>query len=222
MLQPLRSLFRARTEQSNTPLRLVVGLGNPGPEYARNRHNIGFLAVDAIAERYGARTFRRRHNGLVAEARIGGGRVLILKPMTYMNESGRAVGEAARFYRIGVADVTVFHDEIDLPVGRLRVRVGGGIAGHNGLRSIRAHIGDGFRRVRIGVGRPEGSGSVTKHVLGDFGKQDSEWRDQLLSRICEHVPRLLEGENDRFASLVAQPRKESRTLRDSGRRVETE
>src|SRR5947207_3734261 len=151
---------------------LLVGLGNPGSRYAGNRHNIGFMAVDAIAKRHGIVPWRRRFQGVAVEGPLGGQRVLLLLPGTYMNESGRAVAEAANFYKLDLADIVVFHDEIDLAPGKVRVKTGGGVAGHNGLRSIAAHIGNDYRRGRIGVGHPGVKSLVEVYVLSDFAKNE--------------------------------------------------
>ncbi|MGZ5897244.1 MAG: aminoacyl-tRNA hydrolase, partial [Xanthobacteraceae bacterium] len=151
-------------------MRLLVGLGNPGARYAGNRHNIGFMAVDAIARRHGLPPWRRRFQGVATEGAIGGEKVFLLLPGTFMNESGRAVAEAANFYKLGMNNITVFHDEIDLPPAKVRVKAGGGIAGHNGLRSISSHIGNDYRRVRIGVGHPGVKDLVHAYVLNDFAK----------------------------------------------------
>src|SRR6266850_5136509 len=163
---------------------LFVGLGNPGANYAGNRHNVGFMVVDAIARRHGFPPWRRRFQGVATEGTIPAGagtgeRVLLLLPGTYMNESGRAVAEAAHFYKLGLGDIVVFHDEIDLPPAKVRVKTGGGIAGHNGLRSISAHIGNDYRRVRIGVGHPGVKELVHAHVLNDFAPSEREWVDAL-------------------------------------------
>lgn len=182
---------------------LAVGLGNPGPKYAANRHNIGFMAVDAIARRHGFGPFRARFQGEIAEGTAGGRRVLILKPLTYMNESGRAVAAAARFYKIPPGDIVVFHDELDLAAGKVRVKDGGGHAGHNGLRSMHAHLGPGFRRVRLGIGHPGDKQQVIGHVLKDFGKADAAWLDPLLDAIAEQFPALAAGDASTFMSKVA-------------------
>jgi len=183
---------------------LLVGLGNPGAEYAGNRHNIGFMAVDAIARRWGLPAFRARFRGEMAAGEVAGRAVLALKPLTFMNDSGKSVGEAARFYKIPPADVVVFHDELDLPGGRLRVKRGGGAAGHNGLRSIDAHMGADYWRVRLGIGHPGDRRRVLGHVLNDFDAADREWLDPLLERIGEFLPVLVAGEHEAFASRVAQ------------------
>lgn len=185
-------------------MKLLVGLGNPGSKYERNRHNVGFLAVDRIAGRHGFPAYRKRFQGLVSEGRIGRERVLILKPQTYMNESGRSVGEAARFLKIDVADIVVVYDEIDLAPGKLKVKVGGGNAGHNGLRSISAHLGNDYSRVRIGVGHPGRKELVSGYVLHDFAKADQEWLDPLLDAIAQTAGWLAEGDLARFTAEVAR------------------
>jgi peptidyl-tRNA hydrolase, PTH1 family len=181
---------------------LLVGLGNPGARYVGNRHNIGFLTLQAIAERHGIGPWRRRFAGVACEGSIAGERVLLLLPGTYMNESGRAVAEAAQFYKLATGDVTVFHDEIELPPGKVRVKVGGGIAGHNGLRSITAHIGNDYRRVRIGVGHPGAKDLVEHYVLGDFAKSERAWVDALIAIIADHVDLLVRGQDASFANKV--------------------
>jgi len=190
-------------------MKLFVGLGNPGDKYARHRHNIGFMAVDRIAERHGFSPWRRRFQGETAEGTIGGERVLLLKPMTYMNESGRAVGEAARFFKIDLQDVVGFHDELDLAPGRVKVKVGGGNAGHNGLRSISAHLGNDFVRVRIGIGHPGSKDAVIPYVLHDFAKADQEWLDPLLDAIANASGRLASGDTQRFLTDVARAMQEA-------------
>lgn len=184
-------------------MQLFVGLGNPGSRYAGNRHNIGFMAVDAIVRRHSFSAERTRFQGLVSEGQLDGEKVLALKPMTFMNESGRAVGEAVRFYRLDPGQVVVFHDELDLEPGRLRVKRGGGLAGHNGLRSIEAHIGNDFRRVRLGIGHPGHKDRVLGYVLKDFAKSDAEWLEPMLSAIAEAAPLLAAGQDSKFASKVA-------------------
>ncbi|HEU0018312.1 MAG TPA: aminoacyl-tRNA hydrolase, partial [Methyloceanibacter sp.] len=161
-------------------MKLFVGLGNPGAEYAFNRHNVGFMAADAIASEHGFPAWRKRFSGLTAEGKLGREQVLLLKPQTYMNESGRSVGEAARFYKLGLDEVIVFHDELDLVPGKVRVKTGGGSAGHNGLRSITAHLGNDYVRVRIGIGHPGSKELVTNWVLQNFVKSDREWLEPLL------------------------------------------
>jgi PTH1 family peptidyl-tRNA hydrolase len=183
-------------------MRLFVGLGNPGSEYARHRHNVGYRAADAIARAHAASPWRRRFHGLTAEATIAGEKVLILKPETYMNDSGRSVAEAQRFFKIPLSDVTVFYDELDLPPMKIRVKMGGGNAGHNGLRSISAHCGNDYRRVRIGIGHPGHKALVTRHVLGDFAKADEPWVDDLARAIADNAGLLAEGEDASFQNRV--------------------
>ena len=181
---------------------LLVGLGNPGARYAGNRHNIGFLAVQEIAKRHGIGPWRRRFAGLACEGPLGGVRTLLLLPGTFMNESGRAVAEAAHFYKLSPADVTVVHDEIDLPPGKVRVKIGGGIAGHNGLRSISEHIGNDYRRVRIGVGHPGDKDMVQHYVLSDFAKSDRDWVKALIAIIGEDAELLARGQDASFQNKV--------------------
>ncbi|NAZ35966.1 aminoacyl-tRNA hydrolase [Rubellimicrobium sp. CFH 75288] len=184
-------------------MKLWVGLGNPGPRHAGNRHNIGFMALDRIAEAHGIGPWRSRFQGLVADGVIGGERVLLLKPQTFMNLSGQSVAEAARFHRIAPAEIVVFHDEIDLPPGRLKVKDGGGHAGHNGLRSIQAHLGPDFRRVRLGVGHPGHKDAVAGYVLHDFAKAEAGWLDDLLRGIADGAPDLARGDGTAFLNRVA-------------------
>src|SRR3954464_15171117 len=183
-------------------MRLFVGLGNPGPKFARNRHNVGFMAVDEIARRHGFAPWRRRFQGETSEGTLGTERVILLKPMTYMNESGRSVQEAASFFKIAPGDVTVFHDELELPPGKIRVKIGGGIAGHNGLRSISAHVGNEYRRVRIGVGHPGVKELVHAHVLGDFAKSERAWVETLCDVIADNSELLAQGKDSSFQNKV--------------------
>jgi len=183
---------------------LCVGLGNPGSRYAGNRHNIGFMALDAIARRHGFPPARRRFQGAVAEGRIAGERIALLWPMTYMNESGRAVGEALRFYKLAPADAVVLHDELDLAPGKLRVKTGGGHAGHNGLRSIVAHIGAEFVRVRLGIGHPGDKDAVTPYVLSDFAKAERDWVEALCAAVGDSADHLAARDWPRFMSEVAR------------------
>ncbi len=184
-------------------MRLLVGLGNPGPRHAGNRHNIGFMAVDEVVRRHSFGSWRARFQGHVAEGRIGQHKVLALKPDTFMNESGRAVGAAARFYKLDPAAVTVLYDEIDLREGKIKVKLDGGHAGHNGLRSIDAHIGKGYWRVRLGIGHPGIKDLVHAHVLHDFAKTEHGWLVPLLDAVSEELPRLLDGDDSGFMSRVA-------------------
>ena len=182
---------------------LFVGLGNPGADYARNRHNIGFMAVDAIVRRHGFSPWRAKFHGEICEGAVGAEKVVALKPMTYMNDSGRAVAAACQFYKIEPKDVVVFHDELDLDPGRLRLKIGGGHAGHNGLRSIQAHIGADFRRVRLGIGHPGAKERVTGHVLGDFAKVDRDWLEPLLDDVADASPLLVAGDDTGFMNRIA-------------------
>lgn len=182
---------------------LLVGLGNPGAKYERNRHNVGFMAADAIVRRHSFSPPRARFQGLVSEGTFGGEKAIVLKPTTYMNESGRAVGEAMRFYKLTPADVVVFYDELDLEPGKIRMKTGGGAAGHNGIRSIAAHIGPDFRRVRIGIGHPGAKDRVLGYVLGDFSKAEtSDWVELMLDAMADAAPLLAEGKDATFANKV--------------------
>jgi len=183
-------------------LYLLAGLGNPGPKYAGNRHNIGFMAVNEIVRRHGFAAWRKRFQGEAAEGTLAGEKVLALKPMTYMNDSGRAVGEALRFYDINPANLIVLYDEIDLVEGKLRVKLGGGAAGHNGIRSIIAHASPYFQRVRLGIGHPGEKGLVHPHVLSDFAKADKVWLDPLINAVAEHIGLLINGEEGAFQNKV--------------------
>lgn len=183
-------------------MRLLVGLGNPGPKYAKNRHNIGFLALDEIARVHRASPFRRRFQGEAAEVNLGPERAILLKPLTYMNESGRAVGEAQRFYKIALADVIVFHDELDLAPGKLRMKLGGGNAGHNGLRSITAHCGNEYRRARLGIGHPGDKAQVHAYVLNDFAKSEEPWVEDLCRAIADDAALVAAGEDARFQNKI--------------------
>jgi peptidyl-tRNA hydrolase, PTH1 family len=190
-------------------MKLFVGLGNPGSEYARHRHNVGFLALDRIAERHGFSPWKKRFHGLTCEGAIASKRVVLLKPQTYMNDSGRSVGEACRYLKIAEADLYVFHDELDLAPGKLKVKTGGGNAGHNGLRSISAHLSNEYVRVRIGIGHPGSKDLVTIHVLHDFAKADAAWLDPLLDAIADAAGRLAGGDEARFLTDVARTLKGS-------------
>ncbi len=182
---------------------LFVGLGNPGADYARNRHNIGFMAADAIVRRHGFSPWRAKFQGEVCEGVIGSEKIVALKPMTYMNESGRSVAAACQFYKIEPKDVVVFHDELDLDPGRIRVKIGGGHAGHNGLRSIGAHIGPDYRRIRLGIGHPGAKERVTGWVLGDFAKVDRDWLEPLLDDVADAAPLLVERDDTGFMNRIA-------------------
>jgi len=185
-------------------MQLLVGLGNPGAQYALHRHNIGYMAADAIAEVHRFDPWRVRFQGLSSEGRIGGTKLLLLKPTTYMNESGRSVGEAMRFYKLTPADVTVFYDELDRAPAKVRVKVGGGTAGHNGIRSTVAHIGEVFRRVRLGIGHPGHKDRVTGHVLGNFSRTELDgWVPDLLGAVAAEAEWLVKGDDARFMNDVA-------------------
>jgi PTH1 family peptidyl-tRNA hydrolase len=184
-------------------MRLIVGLGNPGAQYAGNRHNVGFMAADEIQRRHGAGAWRSRFQSAMGEANLGERRLLLMKPMTFMNESGRAVCEAARFYKLEPGEIAVIHDELDLAPGKLRVKRGGGTAGHNGLRSIDAHIGPDFWRLRIGIGHPGDKRLVLPYVLRDFDAEDKEWLGPTLSAIAEALPLLADDQDNRFTTKLA-------------------
>ncbi len=186
-------------------MKLLVGLGNPGPKYARNRHNVGFMAVDAIAEAKGFGPWRAKFQGEVTEGNLGSEKVLLLKPQTFMNLSGDSVQAAAAFYKIAPADIIVLHDELDLAPGKVRLKTGGGHAGHNGLRSITAHLGPDFRRVRIGIGHPGDKRLVSNYVLGDFSKYDLDWLDPFLSSLAAAAPELVTGDGGAFGTALAGP-----------------
>jgi peptidyl-tRNA hydrolase, PTH1 family len=184
-------------------VKLLVGLGNPGARYAGNRHNIGFMALDAIARAQNASPWRARFKGECAEATIAGEKCLLLKPTTFMNLSGEAVGEAARFFKLSVGDLIVFHDELDLAPGKLRVKLGGGDAGHNGLKSITQHLSGAYVRVRMGIGHPGAKELVSPYVLSDFNKAEMDWVEDLCRACSEKAALLASGEDARFQNDVA-------------------
>ncbi|MDX2145792.1 MAG: aminoacyl-tRNA hydrolase, partial [Rhodospirillaceae bacterium] len=188
---------------SGGAMRLLVGLGNPGSVHAHNRHNIGFMAVERICRACGFGPWRARFQGLIAEGTIGETKVLALKPGTFMNLSGQAVGEAARFHKIAPEDVIVLHDEIELLPGRIRVKLGGGSAGHNGIKSIDAHIGPETWRVRLGVGRPAEKTMVKNYVLHDFTSEDQAWLEPFLDAVATAAPHLIAGDENKFMTKVA-------------------
>jgi len=185
-------------------MKLFVGLGNPGAKYAGNRHNIGFMALDAIASDHGFAPWRAKFQGLLSEGQMGGSRIVLLKPQTFMNLSGQSVSEAMRFYKLVPADLTVFHDELDLAPGKCRLKQGGGHAGHNGLRSIHGHIGEDYARVRLGIGHPGHKDRVAGYVLSDFAKADQDWVDDMMRGISEGAPMLAAGEGPKFLNAIAQ------------------
>lgn len=198
-------LERDQTEtwiKNERAMKLLVGLGNPGGQYEGNRHNIGFMAIDAIARANGIASWKSKNSGLLAEGTIGSERVLLLKPQTFMNKSGDSVQKVASFYKIPPADIVVFYDELDLAPGKVRVKIGGGNGGHNGLRSIDPQIGLDYKRVRLGIGHP-GKENVTHHVLGDFAKADRTWLDPLLDEIARQTPLLLKGDDSGFMNKLA-------------------
>ncbi|PJE29157.1 peptidyl-tRNA hydrolase [Pseudooceanicola antarcticus] len=184
-------------------MQLFVGLGNPGTKYAGNRHNIGFMALDRIAEDHHFAPWRSKFQGELCEGTLGGEKVLLLKPMTFMNNSGQSVGEAMRFYKLTPDDVTVFHDELDLAPGKLRVKQGGGHAGHNGLRSIHQHIGAEYQRIRMGVGHPGHKDRVAGYVLSDFAKAEEGWLDDMMRGCSDGAADLAKGDAGRFQNAVA-------------------
>ena len=185
------------------PVQIWVGLGNPGAQYALHRHNVGFMAVDAIAETHGFEPPKRSFGGWAQQGRIGTTRILLLKPATFMNNSGQSVGEAMRFFKRELGDVTIFHDELDLAPFKVKVKVGGGTAGHNGLRSTEAHIGNEFRRVRIGIGHPGHKDKVTPHVLGNYAKSEMDKLSDVLGAISAEAEWLARGDDARFMNEVA-------------------
>ena len=181
---------------------LFTGLGNPGSRYANNRHNIGFMAIEAIARAYNFPAFRKKYQGLVSEGTIGAIRVALLMPQTFMNDSGRSVGDCLRFHKLDVDDVFVFHDELDLAASKLRVKTGGGNAGHNGLRSITNHIGNEYRRVRFGIGHPGDKNRVHGHVLSDFAKADQPWVEEVVDAVARNADILASGNEAEFQNRV--------------------
>ncbi|MEH2475403.1 PTH1 family peptidyl-tRNA hydrolase [Nitrobacteraceae bacterium AZCC 2161] len=183
-------------------MRLFVGLGNPGAKYQGNRHNIGFMVLDEMARRHGFAPWRRRFQGETAEGTLERERVILLRPLTYMNDSGRSVQEAANFFKITPGEIAVFHDELELPAAKVRVKVGGGIAGHNGLRSISAHIGNEYRRVRIGIGHPGVKELVHNHVLSDFAKSDRPWVEALCEAISDNAGLIATDRDSTFQNKV--------------------
>ncbi|MBO6901503.1 MAG: aminoacyl-tRNA hydrolase [Rhizobiaceae bacterium] len=184
-------------------MRLIAGLGNPGQKYQDHRHNVGFMAADAIARRHSFSPWSKKFQGLVAEGNLGGEKVLVLKPQTYMNNSGQAVGEALRFFKLAPADLIVIYDELDLAPGKVRVKTGGGAGGHNGIKSVDAHCGKDYRRMRIGIGHPGAKERVHGHVLGDFAKADHAWLEPLLDAMADAAPMLVAGDDNGFMNKVS-------------------
>ncbi|WP_419816966.1 aminoacyl-tRNA hydrolase [Glacieibacterium sp.] len=185
-------------------MQIFAGLGNPGATYALHRHNVGFMAVDLVHDMYRFDPWRVRFQGLTAEGRIGTEKLLLLKPATFMNDSGRSVGEALRFYKLGTEALTVFYDELDLAPGKVRVKTGGGAAGHNGIRSIDAHAGNDYRRVRLGIGHPGHKDRVLGHVLSNFAKVEQDWLADMLGAVAAEAPWLVSGDDARFMNEVAR------------------
>lgn len=184
---------------------IIAGLGNPGAQYAGNRHNIGFMAIDAIYRKHSFAPWSKKFKALISEGEIGGEKALLMKPQTFMNLSGEAVGEAMRFYKLGPGDIIAIHDELDLPAGKVRLKTGGGHGGHNGLKSLDAHCGKDYRRVRLGIGHPGSKEQVHNHVLGDFAKSDHIWLDPLLDDIALNADLLSEGDGSKFMNKFAPP-----------------
>ncbi len=207
-------------------MQLWVGLGNPGAKYAANRHNIGWMAVERIASDHGFAPWRGKFQSSLCEGTLGGEKILLLKPETFMNLSGQSVGEAMRFYKLTAADVTVFHDELDLAPGKCRVKTGGGHAGHNGLRSMHQHIGEAYNRVRLGIGHPGHKDRVAAYVLSDFAKAEQDWLDDLLRGISDGAPELAKGDSGRFLNAVAlrtaPPRSSTTTKPETPKAAEDE
>lgn len=198
-------LYRLFSSEEDTDMWLFVGLGNPGDQYSRNRHNIGFMAIDAIADKYGFSSYRSKFQGELSEGRIGDHKVALLKPQTMMNLSGDSVQKAAKFYKIESDRIIVFHDELDLESAKIRIKDGGGIAGHNGLRSMKACLGTAdFKRVRLGIGHPGDKNRVSGYVLSDFSKNEHIWIDKMMPAIADYIDILLDGEDSKFMTRVAE------------------
>jgi len=204
MLSALFSFLKNKNKLKEKPVILLVGLGNPGEKYTNNRHNIGFMAIEEIADSYGPANFQSKFKGLYAQVVIDGQKVGLLKPMTYMNESGQSVGAASKFFKISPDDIYVFHDELDLEAGKIRHKNGGGHAGHNGLRSIDSHLGtQGYHRIRQGIGHPGSKEKVHGYVLSDFAKNDKKWLENELYALAKHAPLLVKRRESDYMSKVA-------------------
>lgn len=184
-------------------MKLIIGLGNPGAKHADNRHNIGFMAVDAIFRHHGLSSWRVKFSAELAEGKVGNEKTILFKPQTFMNLSGQAVGEAMRFYKLNPEDLIVFYDELDLAPGKIRIKRGGGHGGHNGIKSLDAHCGKDYKRVRLGIGHPGHKDKVNAHVLGDFAKADQVWLEPLLDRIGEHIGLLVAGNDSSFMNKIS-------------------
>ncbi|MEM9331138.1 MAG: aminoacyl-tRNA hydrolase [Pseudomonadota bacterium] len=182
---------------------IIAGLGNPGPKYAGHRHNIGFMAADEIVRRYSFGPWKSKFNAELSDGTVNGEKVLVVKPQTFMNESGQAIGEILRFYKEDIKNLVVIYDELDLPPGKLRIKTGGGSGGHNGIKSIDAHCGKDYRRMRLGIGHPGAKEKVTGHVLGDFAKSDAAWLETLLASISDNISLLTTGDDAKFMNKVA-------------------
>ncbi|WP_171232620.1 aminoacyl-tRNA hydrolase [Ruegeria sp. HKCCA4812] len=202
-------------------MKLFVGLGNSGQKYARNRHNIGFMAVERIAKDHGFGPWKSKFQGEISEGRLGSEKILLLKPQTFMNRSGQSVGEAMRFYKLESTDVVVFHDELDLAPGKVRVKAGGGHAGHNGLRSIHDHIGAAYDRVRLGIGHPGRKEMVSAYVLSDFAKAESDWLDDVLRGVSDGAPHLAQDDGGKFMNAVALRTAPPRSSKTAAPKAET-
>ena len=186
-------------------MKIIAGLGNPGPKYAANRHNIGFMAVDALYRKHSFGAWSKKFKAEISEGEIAGEKVLLMKPQTFMNLSGEAVGEAMRFYKLGPGDIIAIHDELDLPAGKVKLKLGGGHGGHNGLKSLDAHCGRDYKRLRLGIGHPGAKELVHNHVLGDFSKADQSWLDPLMYDIALNAELLFEGDGSKFMNKLAPP-----------------
>ena len=204
MFSRLFSFFKKQPQQDAVPMWILVGLGNPGKEYEDNRHNIGFMVVDEIAREFGLPAFKSKFEGELVEGRIGEEKVVLVKPMTFMNLSGQCVQKVARFYKVTPNRIVAFHDELDLAAGKMRVKKGGGAAGHNGLKSMDAHLNSqDYWRVRLGIGHPGDKDRVTGHVLGDFSKEEKKWLPDWINALAKNVPTLIAGKNEDYMTKVA-------------------
>lgn len=213
LLRRLFSSFFPPSSQDDDSMWLLVGLGNPGTQYEKNRHNVGFMAIDQIARDYHFPAFKTKFDGQLSEGRIGEEKVALIKPQTFMNESGRCVGPAAKYFKVTPNRIIVFYDELDLPPGRLKVKKGGGTGGHNGIKSLDAHIGrQDYNRVRLGIGHPGDKDRVTGHVLGDFSKEEQKWLPAWLDLIAAQVPLLIDDNMNDFMTRVAEESKHIKGL----------
>jgi len=210
-------MFWKKPPTTNHPATLLVGLGNPGREYSGNRHNVGFMAIDRIATDYRFKAPKKTFGGELAEGMIGDAKIFLLKPLTYMNLSGECLGKAARFYKIPLDKIIVIHDELDLPLGKLRVKKGGGNGGHNGLKSIDAHMGKDYWRMRFGIEHPGDKERVTGHVLSDFSRTEHKIIEPILSEISHHIALLLQGDEAGFMNRLCLTSNESRNTNHESR-----